>query len=157
MRPPMACCTCDNNALSPIPCRSGVPLITMVGAHGLPDKSPSGRHCPPEAALNSFLARSPLCSPNQELHELVDEADGAGALRAIAEHVCAFRHPARMAYIRGMAAAAQRAGFAASHEAFTHALRELPNALEPEVRCAWAGQLGQLGAQWHALIWLCPI
>jgi hypothetical protein len=84
--------------------------------------------------------------PDQELHELVDEADGAGALRAIAEHVCAFRHPARMAYIRGMAAAARRAGFAASHDAFAQALRELPNALEPDVRCAWAGQLGPLGA-----------
>lgn len=82
---------------------------------------------------------------DQELHELVDEADGAGALRAIAAHVRAFRHPARLAYIRGMAAAAQRAGFAVSHEAFSAALRELPNALEPEVRCAWANQLAPLG------------
>lgn len=84
-----------------------------MGAHGPgPTKALAAGGGTPTAALNSPLPHSPLFASAQELHELVDEADGAGALRAIAEHVCAFRHPARMAYIRGMAAAARRAGFA---------------------------------------------
>lgn len=77
----------------------------------------------------------------------MDEAGGAGALRAIAQHACALRHPARLAYIAGMPAAAARAGFGPSREAFARALRELPAAPEPEVRAAFAAQLAPLGAR----------
>lgn len=82
----------------------------------------------------------------QELHISVAENDDEGALQAIATYSCAFRHPARLAHIHGMAAAAEKAGFSASFRAFRQAVQMLPNAPEPEVRCAFASQLVPLGA-----------
>ena len=81
----------------------------------------------------------------QELNLLVKEDDDEGALQAIATYSCAFRHPARLAYISGMGAAAEKAGFRASFEAFKQAVQVLPNALEPEVRCTFVSQLVPLG------------
>ena len=82
----------------------------------------------------------------QELNLSVAENDDEGALRAIATYSCAFRHPARLAHIQGMAAAAEKAGFSASFQAFRQAVQMLPNAPEPEVRCAFVSQLVPLGA-----------
>ncbi|KAK9915287.1 hypothetical protein WJX75_007134 [Coccomyxa subellipsoidea] len=86
--------------------------------------------------------------PMQELNLLVKEDDDEGALQAIATYSCAFRHPARLAYISGMGAAAEKAGFRASFEAFKQAVQVLPNALEPEVRCTFVSQLVPLAAAW---------
>ena len=77
---------------------------------------------------------------------MTKEDDDEGALQAIATFSCAFRHPACVAHIYGMAAAAEKAGFHASSEAFKQAVEVLPNAPEPEVRCAFISQLIPLGA-----------
>lgn len=83
----------------------------------------------------------------QDLNLSVAEDDDDGALQAIASLACAFRHPARLAHINGIAAAARKAGFDASVRAFKDVVQALPNAPEPEVRSAFISQLAQLGAR----------
>lgn len=96
-------------------------------------------------AAYCFLTDNTMAYMVQEIVEGVEDEGELGALEAIARYACALRHPARLAYISGMAAAAAHAGFSESVTTFSELLQKLPNAPEPDIRCAVASQLAPLG------------